>query len=559
MTSVEQIKSRLNIADVVQGYVKLQKAGVNFKANCPFHQEKTPSFFVSPARESWHCFGCSRGGDMFSFVMEIEGVGFLDSLKILGLKAGVEITPLDRKDKGEKEHLHELMDSAKKFFEARLKEDSRVIDYLKSRGVTGETAKKFGIGFAPLGWRNLHDFLKLKNYSGLEMEKAGLTIKSSGPQGSGYYDRFRNRIMFPITNSSGLTVGFSGRIVPWDAEAEKAGKYINSPQTVLFDKSKLLYGFDKAKTEMRKQDMCVLVEGQMDVVMSHQAGIENTVAVSGTALTHEQLNLIKRLTQNIVMAFDKDAAGIGAASRGIELAFENGFDIKIALVPLGKDPADTIKEDASKWKEAVLGAVHAIDFYLSVYQDRKSIEKNVLPYIAALPSEIEKSRWIKKVADKLEASEEAVWEEIKKIKKNSGSRAQAAGGRNIPTESHPKKTRRNLLMDRLKGFIIWQDKTEDKELKELFDKAKNDFNCKEEDFKESLALEAELLYSGSESLLTEAQAIIKEIEKDGIKEKLEETAKKIKKIELQKSDGEKEELNRLIGDFQTLMKKLNQL
>src|SRR3989338_6719180 len=324
MTSVEQIKSRLNIADVVQGYVKLQKAGVNFKANCPFHQEKTPSFFVSPARESWHCFGCSRGGDMFSFVMEIEGVGFLDSLKIVGLKAGVEITPLDRKDKGEKEHLHELMDSAKKFFEARLKEDSRVIDYLKSRGVTGETAKKFGIGFAPLGWRNLHDFLKLKNYSGLEMEKAGLTIKSSGPQGSGYYYRFRNRIMFPITNSSGLTVGFSGRIVPWDAEAEKAGKYINSPQTVLFDKSKLLYGFDKAKTEMRKQDMCVLVEGQMDVVMSHQAGIENTVAVSGTALTHEQLNLIKRLTQNIVMAFDKDAAGVGAASRGIELAFENG-------------------------------------------------------------------------------------------------------------------------------------------------------------------------------------------------------------------------------------------
>lgn len=494
---------------------------------------------------------------MFSFVMEIEGVGFVDALKILGDKAGVEVTAMDKKDRGEKERLHDLVNDARKFFESRLKENSQVIEYLKSRGLSGETAKKFGIGFAPAGWRNLHDFLKLKGYIGSEMEKTGMAIKSSNPSYD-YHDRFRNRIMFPINNPSGLTVGFSGRIAPWDSEAEKTGKYINSPQTVLFDKSKILFGFDRAKSEIRKKDQCIIVEGQMDAVMSHQAGFENTVAVSGTALTQDQLNIIKRLTQNIVMAFDRDIAGVGAASRGIELAFGGGFDIKIAVVPSGKDPADTIKEDSSKWREALDNAVHALDFYLSIYKDRKEIEKNVLPYIAALPSEIEKSRWIKRVAELLGANEESVWEETRKSKKKEAAfYGEKKTGDNNARHSLRKTTRLALLTDRLKGFLAWQNKTEDDRLKEIIKKIKNDFDFKEEDLKEELALEAELLYEGSGSLAEEALSIIKEIEKEKLKEQLAESAKKIKQSEA-RGESDSNGLKAHLADFQALMKKLNE-
>ncbi|MBU4224115.1 DNA primase, partial [Patescibacteria group bacterium] len=214
-SSVEQIKSRLNIVDVVQGYIKLQKAGANLKANCPFHSEKTPSFFVSPARESWHCFGCNRGGDMFAFVMEIEGVEFVEALKILASRAGIELAPIDSKHKNERARLLKLIDDAKNFYESELKKNKEAIDYLKERGLKEETMKEFGIGFAPgppaNGWRNLYDFLKNRSYSDSEMEKAGLVIKSDKPQ-AGDYDRFRSRIMFPLYNYSGQAVGFSGRI-----------------------------------------------------------------------------------------------------------------------------------------------------------------------------------------------------------------------------------------------------------------------------------------------------------------------------------------------------------
>ena len=210
-STVEQIKSRLSIADVVQSYIKLQKAGANFKANCPFHNEKTPSFFVSPSRQSWHCFGCSRGGDMFSFIMEIEGVDFLESLKILADRAGVEVEKIDKKQQSERLRLLQLIGESVKFYEFELRKNADVVAYLKKRGMKGETAKSFNLGFAPAGWRNLHDYLKDKDYSDFEMEKAGMIVKSDKAQ-TGYYDRFRSRIMFPIFNASGQAVGFSGRI-----------------------------------------------------------------------------------------------------------------------------------------------------------------------------------------------------------------------------------------------------------------------------------------------------------------------------------------------------------
>lgn len=248
-SSVEQIKSRLNIVDVVQGYLKIKKAGINYKARCPFHNEKTPSFFISPTRESWHCFGCSRGGDMFSFVMEMEGLEFYEALKILADKAGVELKPVDPKYVSERSRLLKLMEDAVSFYVGELKKNKSVHSYLTERGLKEETIINFDIGFAPEEWRALHSFLKNKNYSDLEMEKAGMVIKSS----SGFYDRFRGRIMFPINNPAGQVVGFSGRIFSVEGGGKETAKYINTPQTILYDKSRILYGFDKAKSEIRKK------------------------------------------------------------------------------------------------------------------------------------------------------------------------------------------------------------------------------------------------------------------------------------------------------------------
>ena len=221
-----------------------------------------------------------------------------------------------------------------------------------------------------------------------------MVVKSAKAQ-AGYYDRFRSRIMFPIANASGQTVGFSGRIFGEEG-TDSGGKYINSPQTVLYDKSKILYGFDKAKNEIRKKDACVIVEGQMDAVMSHQAGAANAAAVSGTALTIDHLRLIKRLTDKIIMAFDKDEAGARASSKGIDMALEEGFEVKIAVSPSGKDPADAVLDNPESWLKAVNEAKNVIEFYLELFDDRKDIERKILPYIAVLPSEMEKAGWVKK-------------------------------------------------------------------------------------------------------------------------------------------------------------------
>ena len=576
-SSVEQIKSRLNIVDVVQGYVKLQKAGVNFKANCPFHLEKTPSFFVSPSRESWHCFGCSRGGDIFSFVMEIEGVDFPEALKILADKAGVELKPINPQYKNERMRFLELMDEAKKFYETELRKNNDVIDYLKKRGVKEETAKAFGVGFAPDGWRNLCDFLGKKGYSQTEMEKTGIIIKTQSEKGKvqNYYDRFRNRIMFPITNSSGQTVGFSGRIfsypqgvslgnskeTPW-GKTEPA-KYINTPQTILYDKSKILYGFDKAKNEIRRKNFCVLVEGQMDAVMSHQAGVANTVAVSGTALTKDHLNLIKRLTQNIVIAFDKDEAGIGAATRSIDLALADGFEIKVAVIGFGKDPADVVKENPGEWLKAVEGAKNILEFYLDLFSDRKNIEKKVLPYIALLPSEMEQSHWVREIADRLRIREESIWREMGKIKP-----APSTLKPDLQQESSPnRRTRLELLRDRLAGFVFWQKNTSNTELKDIINKVtgKKGINLDQyikEDQSAKFAFEAELFYSETQSLKEEINKTMREFEREEIKSELEEITEKIRNLESDKSGsitGKKEEkLKKYLNDFHILTKKLNE-
>jgi len=498
---------------------------------------------------------------MFSFVMEIEGVDFLESLKILADKAGVVIEKIDKKQQNERLRLLGLLDDAVIFYETELRKNTDVVAYLKKRGMKGETAKYFNIGFAPAGWRNLHDYLKGKGYSELEMEKAGMIVKSIKAQ-AGYYDRFRSRIMFPIFNASGEVVGFSGRIFGEEG-ADSGGKYINSPQTILYDKSKVLYGFNKAKEEIRKKDVCVAVEGQMDVVMSHQAGVANAVAVSGTALTADHLKLIKRLTDKIIMAFDKDEAGVRASGKGIDMALADGFDVKIAVSPSGKDPADAVLDDPESWVKAVGESKNVIEFYMGLFDDRKDVERKILPYIAVLPSEMDKAVWVKKIGDKLKIREDSVWDELKKIKPMSKNTN--AGKDEKINGAKPKETRLEFIQNRLLGLALWKKDTEDSDLKavidEFFKTKKEEADARSEEEKNRLMFEAELFFSDGVSLKGEFLKIKKEIEKEEIKVEQEIISLKIKELEMKKNDNEdiRREFEKYLEHFNILNKKLNDI
>lgn len=565
----EQIKERLDLVELVGSYIKLEKSGANYRANCPFHSEKTPSFYVSPARQIWHCFGCNAGGDHFKFVMDMDGVEFIEALRILAERAGIEIKREDPKLRSERTRLLSLMDEATNFYENNLMVRKDVGEYLKARGMEGQTAKKFRLGYAQSSWDSLAKHLASKGYKNDEMEKAGLVLKSD-KAGGGYYDRFRARVMFPIADSSGRIVGFSGRIYEEDAKGQKDAdaKYINTPQTILYDKSKVLYGFHEAKNDIRKQNSCVLVEGQMDLIMSHQAGVKNAVALSGTALTPHQLNFVKRLADNVITCLDMDEAGLKATERSIELALNSGFEVRAMPLPSGKDPADLIKENKEKWISLVLEAEPIISFYLNVLKEQNSdarqlkseVEKKVLPYVIKVASEIERAHWVGEIAKTLGIREEPVWKEIEKIK--------------LPKDSEPqevregmRKTRRDLLEERLIGIALWKREETKNILVDckpewfsqarsfLFQKAVSaDANLLEEHYPKKLALEAELLYSGMGNFDEETQTLSKELYKEHIRAKLALLAEDIRE---QEEKENQEELKKKLEEFKDLSSQLN--
>ena len=422
LSPVEEIKARLDVVEVIKGYIRLDKAGINYKANCPFHGEKTASFFVSPTRQIWHCFGCARGGDVFKFVMEIEGNDFPEALRMLAGRAGVELKREDPSLRSERNRLYEVNEAAAHIFEEALKKIPAVHDYLEKRRVSVDTIAKFRIGFAPQSWEFLLKNLATRGFRADEAERAGLVIRSE--QKGGYYDRFRSRIMFPIADGNGRIVGFGGRIFELPGavkSADSEAKYINTPQTMIYDKSRILYGFNHAKMDIRAKNEAVIVEGYMDCVMSHQAGVGNTVAVSGTALTPQQLKMLRRLADGIACSFDTDAAGENATRRSLALAAEFDFARTIVHIPSGKDPADTVAESEGAWRDAVAAAKAVVPFYfekattqydLATAEGKKSAAALVLPFIADLADEIEKSHWVATLADRLGVREDAVWKEI---------------------------------------------------------------------------------------------------------------------------------------------------
>ncbi len=455
--NVDKIKERVDIVDLISSYLKLQKAGVNYKAKCPFHNEKTPSFSVSAERQIWHCFGCGKGGDIFTFVQEIEGADFPEALRVLARRAGIELEHFDSSLQNEKTRLLEICDLADKFFQKQLRHSNvgaRVLSYLKDRGVEKKSVEEFKLGYAPDSWDSLNNFLKGRGYGEQEIFNAGLNTRSESDS-KRFYDRFRSRITFPILDINGQTVGFTGRIFDRPAPevaqafgkpgqvpkgtADKVGlvkfkkgnigtgtaKYINTPQTLIYDKSRVVYGLDKAKTEIRRQDKCVVVEGNMDVILSHQAGSKNVIASSGTALTDQHLKIIKRYTNNLDLCFDQDSAGSNATERGIALALQHNFNVGVIQIEDQecKDPADYVKKYGQKLHDLFKTAKPVVDFFISyasrifdpeTANGKKMIAEKVLPVIKNMPNEVEKSTWIAELALKLKTKEDVLMEQMSK-------------------------------------------------------------------------------------------------------------------------------------------------
>jgi DNA primase len=457
---VSDVKDKIDIVELIGGYLTLKKAGVNYKGLCPFHNEKTPSFMVSPERQSFKCFGCGKGGDIFTFVEEIEGMDFYDSLKLLAGRAGVELKPKGNFHYGDKEFaptekskVFEINDLAAKLYHKILIDHPKAEHarkYLKNRGINKESIKNFNLGYAPKSWDFLIKFLNKHNYNEKEIFKAGLLVL--GEKGK-YWDRFRGRIMFPINNISGQVVAFTGRILEDD---EKLAKYVNSAESPIYTKGKTIYGLDKARVDIRAQNRAVLVEGNMDVIACHQAGFHNVVAVSGTALTAEQLKIIARYSQNVVFAFDSDSAGKIALKRATTLALSEDINAKVLNLPGFKDPDEAINSDPKNWERATKSAKPAFENWIddlvlesdvNDVNQKKSISKEILPVIKIVSNDLEKEHYIRYLANKLAVSESSIISQLTKTKESSS----------VPEEADSIVENKLDFEKRLAG-LVWQEK-----------------------------------------------------------------------------------------------------
>lgn len=524
MSSVtEQIKERLDIVDVLSSYIKVEKAGVNFKGKCPFHNEKTASFFISPSRQTFYCFGCGEKGDIFSFVEKFEGLDFRGALESLAKRAGVEIKSFEKEDRAtadQKERFFQIMEEATKFYEKKLLDTKIAAEYLKNRGISDSSIHDWRLGFAPDEWRSLHDYLTANNIKREEMLSVGLIKKVANEDK--FYDTFRNRIVFPISDTAGRVIAFSGRAM---REDEKNPKYLNSPETKLFYKSEALHGFHLAKNYIRKIDYAVLVEGQMDLILSHQAGVANTVASSGTALTALHLKKIQKLSNRIIIAYDSDEAGEKAASKAATAALSLGMEAKIASLPEGEDPASVAKDDPEKWKDALRKSEHFIDFTLrrslGAKNPVKEVSTKVLPLMNFLKSEIEKAKYIKKISFEMGVPEEAVWNDFKK------TAAPEVGG--SAEESTFQKDKKIINLDRISaGIVFLEEVAGESKFKQKWEEiaGKDEVEAKIEEFgneKEALIFEIENSI-GEDDLQKIGTDVLRRIELHILKQKLQRTA-----------------------------------
>lgn len=455
-TTIEEIKERLSIVDVVGGYVELKHAGKNFKARSPFTNEKTPSFYVSPDRGMYYCFSSQQGGDMFTFIEKMEGVDFKGALKILADRAGVELVAEDPKKRDARETQYALLEEAAQYFFAVREEHPAVTAYIEKRGVQKQTIMAWRIGYAKDEWRALRTFLKEKGFSDDDLLRAGLIKKADG--GKEPYDVFRDRIMFPIMDSSGRVVAFSGRTLKSDSAVPK---YVNSPETELFQKSEILYGYDKAKHGIRHYNFSLVVEGQFDLVLSHQAGYTNTVAVSGTALTLHHIRLLMRLSPKVVLALDADRAGISAMKRSAVPMLEAGMDVKVAALPEGKDPADVVREKPHELKRIVGQGIHVIEFLLNTLRTQTKDERTyklrvreeVLPLIVAIENRMDREHFEGVVAEHTGATKDGIHHEVARLEEEKRHAQPARHDAPAASETATRSDRRENLGVHLQALM----------------------------------------------------------------------------------------------------------
>jgi len=467
---IQQIKDKIDVADLIGEYIQLKPAGANKKGLCPFHNEKTPSFMVSSERQNWHCFGCGKGGDIFSFIQEMEGMEFVEALRYLANRAGIELSNRRSEvDNNQKNRIKQINKEAARFFYNFLIKMSSAKDalkYLEERGIKLETIDEWQIGFIPEQWDLLTQYLLKKGFAIDDLVASGLTIRKEGAESGevrGFYDRFRGRIMFPIRDVHGEVVGFTGRIL---VEKENSGgKYVNTPQTIVYDKSRVIFGLEKAKQEIKTKDLAVIVEGQMDAIACHQAGMKNVVASSGTALTEEQIKLLQRYSKNINMAFDVDDAGQNAAKRGIDLAIEAGMRVRVIRIPegKGKDPDECLKKNPDIWFEAVNNAQDVMDWYFSKvfskkditnYQEKQQAVDEILLEIARIPYAVEKDHWLRKLSEIVRVDVVVLRDDLKRVATKKNVNKLNSAEKKIESEKIIKKDPLALLLERLLALIL---------------------------------------------------------------------------------------------------------
>lgn len=421
MDAVEEIKSRLNIEDVISEYVQLKRAGRNFKGLSPFTSERTPSFMVSPEKGIWHDFSSGKGGNIFSFVMEMEGLDFKETLELLARKANVDLEQFrGRSGAGNaqiKERLFAANEAAARFYQVQFSKNQTALEYVfKQRKFSKEIALEFRLGYSPNNGSALIDYLMKQGFTEKELTQAGLTARRYR---GGIQDMFRGRLMVPLMDQQGRVIGFTARLLDDDPNAPK---YINTPQTLLYDKSRHVYGFSQAKETLRKTGFAVLVEGNLDVIASHQAEVKNVVATAGTALTEQHLKTISRFTPDIRLAFDQDKAGLNATERSIPIAAKVGVRLSMITIPAGKDPDELIKKDPKLWEQAITQNEYAVDWVIDRYKaqldltkapDKREFSDVTMAVVRQLPDSVEQEHFITKIAEILEVSPAALQSKLK--------------------------------------------------------------------------------------------------------------------------------------------------
>jgi DNA primase len=446
MGAVDEVKQRIDIVEVIGRDIKLTKAGRTFKGLCPFHGEKHPSFYVYPEQQSWHCFGCNNGGDVFSFIMKKQNIEFGEALRQLAQQTGVVIPSRFEPgaESGEKQRLYDVNQAAAQYFHNLLLNSAaskKAQEYIARRGFTEETVKEFQLGYSVNGWEELKKYLLERDYTEKEMLSAGLIIEAEGKQS---HDRFRNKLMFPILDVRGRVTGFGGRVLD-----DSLPKYINSPQTPLFNKSGTLYGINLAKDAIREQEAAIIVEGYMDVITAHQNGFKNVVASMGTAVTERQVNILKRLTRNLILALDADAAGEEATLRAV--GYENTLDaeVRVIIMPEGQDPDDVIKGDKEGWQKLVEKAVPIVDYTfnmatagldLNTAKGKTSARDRLLPIIGEIRDNVRKAHYLQKLAGLLRVPERDLEADLARLKSSQlRGRAKAPEAESVRSASSSPK------------------------------------------------------------------------------------------------------------------------